>query len=90
MAFGNLHSFLSPKLRRNQPPVAWHTRVGMGVDVACGLAFLHQQSPAVLHLDIKSPNLLVDNQMRVKLADFGLAMYKPEDGGERRQGNYQV
>lgn len=75
---GNLHTVLTRK--RPGTTIEWRTRVQMGIDLASAVAFLHSQTPVVLHLDIKSPNLLVDEDMRLKLADFGLARAKtPED-----------
>ena len=73
----NLHNVLTKKkIREPKPVLDWRTRVQMGIDLASAVAFLHAQTPAVLHLDIKSPNLLVDQDMRLKLADFGLARWK--------------
>lgn len=40
---------------------------------ARGLAYLHGQDPPVLHLDLKSSNILVTSGWEVKLADFGLS-----------------
>lgn len=75
---GNLHTVLTRRKPGTQ--IEWRTRVQMGIDLASAIAFLHSQRPAVIHLDIKSPNLLVDEDMRLKLADFGLAREKsPED-----------
>ena len=71
---GNLHTVLTRK--RPGATIDWRTRVQMGLDLASAVAFLHSHKPAVLHLDIKSPNLLVDEDMRLKLADFGLARTK--------------
>ncbi|XP_037538671.1 receptor-interacting serine/threonine-protein kinase 3 [Nematolebias whitei] len=41
--------------------------------VALGLNFLHSLSPAVLHLDLKPSNVLLDTSLNAKLTDFGLA-----------------
>jgi hypothetical protein len=71
---GNLHTVLTRKSPGTT--IDWRARVQMGIDLASAVAFLHSQTPAVLHLDIKSPNLLVDEDMRLKLADFGLARAK--------------
>ncbi len=35
------------------------------------VAFLHSQTPPLLHLDLKSLNVLVDSDYNAKLADFG-------------------
>jgi len=41
--------------------------------VARGMHYLHSRSPPILHLDLKSPNILVDEKWRVKIADFGMS-----------------
>jgi len=41
--------------------------------ILSGLEYLHTRTPAVVHRDIKGPNILVGADCRVKLADFGCA-----------------
>lgn len=43
----------------------------IAVDIAEGLAYLHANS--VLHLDLKSPNILLMSDYTAKIADVGLA-----------------
>lgn len=43
----------------------------MAVDIARGLAFLHHRR--VVHLDVKSPNILLDSFGAAKVADVGLS-----------------
>ena len=50
--------------------------VGMAVDIARGLVFLHSASPSIVHRDLKSANCLVDSRLCVKICDFGLAQAK--------------
>jgi len=45
-------------------------------DVAQGLRFLHAAEPMIVHGDLKSHNVLVDNKFRAKVADFGLSQKK--------------
>ena len=33
----------------------------------------HSQNPSILHLDLKSPNMLVERHWRVKVTDFNLS-----------------
>lgn len=49
-------------------------------DVARGLAFLHSQTPPILHRDLKPNNVLVEdtNPPKAKLTDFGLSILMPE------------
>ena len=42
-------------------------------DVACGLKFLHNQDPPVMHRDLTANNILVSKNMEAKLTDLGLA-----------------
>jgi mitogen-activated protein kinase kinase kinase 9 len=43
----------------------------MALEAARGVHYLHSCNPPVLHRDLKSLNLLLDESGRVKLADFG-------------------
>lgn len=45
--------------------------------VVCpGMVWLHGASPPILHLDLKTANLLVNEAWSVKVGDFGLARHK--------------
>ncbi|KAF3681037.1 putative 50S ribosomal protein L24, chloroplastic-like [Capsicum annuum] len=55
-------------------PLRWDLRVQIALDVARGLEYLHDGAvPSVVHRDIKSSNILLDQSMRARVADFGLS-----------------
>ncbi|GAB2211486.1 hypothetical protein Drorol1_Dr00024800 [Drosera rotundifolia] len=51
-------------------------RIKMALDVASGMNCLHTSTPTIVHRDLKSPNLLVDDNWNVKVCDFGLSRLK--------------
>jgi len=52
----------------------WNKRTSIIIEVAQGLTYLHHKcNPAIIHLDIKPGNILLDEDYTPKLADFGLA-----------------
>ncbi|GMP53757.1 hypothetical protein CsSME_00019131 [Camellia sinensis var. sinensis] len=60
-------------------PLAWKQRVTMALDVARGVEYLHslaQQS--FIHRDLKPSNILLRDDMRAKVADFGLVKNAPD------------
>ncbi|XP_008783314.1 probable receptor-like protein kinase At1g11050 [Phoenix dactylifera] len=64
---------------RQKPPLSWPQRKNIILDVAKGLAYLHYGvKPAIYHRDIKATNILLDGEMRARVADFGLARQSRE------------
>eukprot|EP00891_Asterochloris_glomerata_P009732 jgi/Astpho2/9732/e_gw1.00149.41.1_t len=48
-------------------------RIRIALDVARGMNYLHSCKPPIVHRDLKSPNLLVDKDLTVKVCDFGMS-----------------
>eukprot|EP00253_Pinus_taeda_P024522 PITA_24522 len=58
----------------------WRKRYEIIVGTARGLAYLHEESQIrIIHRDIKASNILLDNKLRPKITDFGLAKLLGED-----------
>ncbi|KAG9450964.1 hypothetical protein H6P81_010929 [Aristolochia fimbriata] len=71
MSNGSLASHLYSE---THDPLSWGLRVYIALDVARGLEYLHDGAiPPVIHRDIKSSNILLDQSMRARVADFGLS-----------------
>ncbi|XP_015581090.3 probable receptor-like protein kinase At1g11050 isoform X2 [Ricinus communis] len=81
MPNGNLddHLFPSTDNRNEKKLLTWPQRKSIILDVAKGLAYLHYGvKPAIYHRDIKATNILLDADMRGRVADFGLAKQSRE------------
>uniref|UniRef100_A0A0E0LKW3 non-specific serine/threonine protein kinase n=1 Tax=Oryza punctata TaxID=4537 RepID=A0A0E0LKW3_ORYPU len=63
------------------PTLPWKTRLSIALGVAKGLQYLHEGLEIqVIYRDFKSSNVLLDEEFRPKLSDFGLAREGPVDG----------
>ncbi|CAN6570153.1 unnamed protein product [Malus baccata var. baccata] len=57
--------------------LSWPVRLSIAIETADALAFLHRND--VIHRDVKTNNILIDNDFCVKVADFGLSRLFPND-----------
>lgn len=73
---GNLEQHLHGKGRH---VMDWATRSKIAIGSARGLAYLHEDChPQIIHQDIKSSNILLDNNFEARVSDFGLAKLAPD------------
>ncbi|KAG6509472.1 hypothetical protein ZIOFF_027464 [Zingiber officinale] len=60
-------------------PLSWKKRLNIALDVARGIEYLHNfASHCFIHRDLKSSNILLDDDYRAKISDFGLAKLAPD------------
>lgn len=65
MTNGNLRNFLDGASEKR---LDWGTRVAIAIGAAKGLEYLHDAAaPRILHRDVKSTNILLDENWRAKV-----------------------
>ena len=75
---GQLYSLLRRQVRFDQRTAAQYMR-----ETIEAVRYLHSFTPKIIHRDIKPENLLLDDNYRIKLSDFGWSNFKDE--GENRK-----
>ncbi|XP_030466085.1 LRR receptor-like serine/threonine-protein kinase HSL2 [Syzygium oleosum] len=65
----------------------WRQRFAIAVGTAQGLAYLHHDCvPAIVHRDVKSNNILLDEDLTPRVADFGLAKTLQQEAASTGDG----
>ncbi|KAL1212399.1 putative LRR receptor-like serine/threonine-protein kinase [Cardamine amara subsp. amara] len=79
MANGDLKENMSGQ--RGGHVLTWENRMQIAMEAAQGLKYLHNGSkPPMVHRDVKTTNILLNELYQAKLADFGLSRSSPVDG----------
>ncbi|KAF9679156.1 hypothetical protein SADUNF_Sadunf07G0110700 [Salix dunnii] len=80
MVHGSLHQHLHGKNPALIEQLDWVRRVTIAVQAARGIEYLHGYAcPPVIHRDIKSSNILIDEEHNARVSDFGLSLLGPSD-----------
>eukprot|EP00906_Rhabdomonas_costata_P035991 RCo050532 len=74
MSQGNLYT----KLHNEEETLPWSLLIRWVRDIARGMNYLHTLCPPVIHRDLKSPNVLINDYNMIKLCDFGMARTKQQ------------
>jgi Leucine-rich repeat (LRR) protein len=88
---GDLHSALHSTKAGGDLHLTWEARLRIAKGVARGLAYLHHSYDApIVHRDIKSSNVLLDDELEAHISDFGLAKVLGMQQGSKRWLSSQI
>ena len=79
----SLHDLLDPEMDPPPPPNATKPLFPLSLkcsilhNVACGLTYLHERSPPIIHRDLSARNVLLNSGMVAKIVDLGVARIVP-------------
>uniref|UniRef100_A0A0D9WBF0 non-specific serine/threonine protein kinase n=1 Tax=Leersia perrieri TaxID=77586 RepID=A0A0D9WBF0_9ORYZ len=84
MSNGALSKHLFQWKQLELEPLSWKKRLNIALDVARGMEYLHNLADqCYIHRDLKSANILLGDDFRAKVSDFGLVKHAPD-------GNFSV
>nr|XP_020455789.1 ankyrin repeat and protein kinase domain-containing protein 1 [Monopterus albus] len=72
MSNGSLNTLLADHT------LMWPKKFQMIHEISMGMNFLHSMNPPLLHLNLKTSNILLDDHLHIKISDYGLIHWEED------------
>ncbi|TVU09513.1 hypothetical protein EJB05_42993, partial [Eragrostis curvula] len=77
---GTLYNYIHRKKEDLDADISFDTRLRIAAESAEALAYMHSSaSPPIIHGDVKTANILLDDKLTAKVSDFGASKLAPTD-----------
>lgn len=80
---GDLHIYIKNKLKENSSGIEFKKCLEILHGISLGMIYLHNKK--IIHRDLKLDNILLDNNLRPKICDFGISTFQHDNKNKTKR-----